>query len=183
MASSEAFDGKKVKRYSFADALRAEVHMHIADMVDLYDQDGKTMMQATCEEMHVRYDPGAEVDGQYPYGKQRALYQRWGELRRREDADYWVSRLVLKLNRENPDVAIITDVRHWNEFLLCDQTIKVECPEMIISEAEHISEMELAHAPWGQVVRAEKGNLTKLRKDGLEAVLKAVERGREKSIS
>lgn len=49
-------------------------------------------------------------------GKQRTLLQWWGtDYRRAQDENYWVSRLQETLEREQPEIALITDVRFPNE--------------------------------------------------------------------
>jgi hypothetical protein len=45
----------------------------------------------------------------------RELLQRIGMLRRIEDADYWVKKLLVQVHRASRDVVIITDVRFRNE--------------------------------------------------------------------
>lgn len=52
-----------------------------------------------------------------PYGKWGALLQWWGtDLRRKHFGEnYWVSKTIAQIVKENPDVALITDTRFPNE--------------------------------------------------------------------
>jgi hypothetical protein len=75
---------------------------------------------------HSVYDNHAATDIPYPIhfpewvkdedGKPRTLLQWWGtDYRRAQDPNYWVKRLQETLDRDNPEIALITDVRFRNE--------------------------------------------------------------------
>lgn len=91
-------------------------------------------------------------------GKQRALLQWWGDWRRSQDPLYWVERITEKILREQPEYAVVADVRLFREFGLCDFAIRVDPPGFEIADgAHHISELELDALPdsaWTAIIQA-----------------------------
>lgn len=138
-----------VKRYAFADALRDEVNSAVEERMRRGCSDPQAAMMLVCTWAGVPYDPAAVTDTGYPYGKQRALTQWWGsEYRRAQDPNYWVKRLKERIEREAPAVALISDVRFWNEFefiqLNAGYCVRVDRPGFEIADGKHhISEVGL----------------------------------------
>jgi len=104
--------GSEVRMYAYADALRAEVRKATNDAGGLRE---------LIKQGHSK-PGGLGQDGWMPEwvvaeeGKPRTLLQWWGtDYRRAQDPDYWVKRLMERLEREQPDIALITDVRFLNE--------------------------------------------------------------------
>lgn len=97
--------GCHARIYAYADALRAEVKRASAQM--------------GCAEnlINAMKDAGIMPDWVVPeLGKPRTLLQWWGtDYRRSKDPNYWVKRLQDTFDREQPEAALVTDVRFPNE--------------------------------------------------------------------
>jgi hypothetical protein len=95
----------RVRCYAYADALKAEVNRAISGA------GGQEQLISTWQES------GLMPTWVKPeLGKPRTLLQWWGtDYRRAKDPNYWVKRLQDTLHREQPDIALITDVRFPNE--------------------------------------------------------------------
>lgn len=92
---------RHARMYAFADALRAEVNhaVYRAGSIEKAIKHMRCPAWVICEQ-----------------GKPRTLLQWWGtDYRRAQDPNYWVKRMVETLQREQPEVAVITDVRFPNE--------------------------------------------------------------------
>jgi hypothetical protein len=92
--------------YAYADALRAEVKQEIK------------RFHGYVELLLVHYREHLALPDwvQSEEGKPRTLLQWWGtDYRRAQDPNYWVKRLQETLDRDNPEIALITDVRFRNE--------------------------------------------------------------------
>lgn len=104
-----------VRRYAFGDALKMEVTAAIEkaeSVVELFYQ----MDSQLPDWVQIEEDPDM-TDPLCPYGKYRTLLQWWGtEYRRAQDTNYWVKRMAELINAEQPQYALITDVRFKNEF-------------------------------------------------------------------
>ena len=160
-----------IKRYSFAQELKQEVNknaMGSGGMIKLFDNGLRAInfggyMQANGEILPlpewVQYDPDAPMDDpDCPYGKQRTLLQWWGgEFRRSVDPLYWIKKVEARIEKENPQIALLTDVRYPNEFEWCrkyGEVVKVVRPGTS-SPNEHASETALAHLQdweWSAVI-------------------------------
>jgi hypothetical protein len=152
------------RRYAFADALRRELDAAALDqwLQDGYDAEAWTPASGTahlCDWAKVAYEPGAE--------KQRALLQFWGMWKRQADPDYWVKRLYEQIEREQPQFALIADLRFFNERTLCDYTVRMDRPDFEISDgAHHVSERELDALPdymWTQLISARSAEEVRIR--------------------
>lgn len=105
--------------YAYADALRAEVKGAIkgAGSLELLVRRGcvgpyKNHVPDACPRECTPLAPWVKVEN----GKPRTLLQWWGtDYRRAQDQDYWVKRLQETLDRDNPEIALVTDVRFPNE--------------------------------------------------------------------
>lgn len=139
----------------------------------------------------VVFDENAPTDDPFsPLGKQRALLQWWGtEYRRSQDPDYWVKKLMKRIAEENPDVALIRDLRFPNEFEAirgsagyCVKVVRVGFQSDV---PEHSSEQALDFLPdleWDAIISAVDGNLAGLHSSALDcfALLWDVDRTRRK---
>lgn len=125
-----------IRKYGFADALKREVNeaaekaggmFNLFNLLQLRKLDGVPPLPSW-----VKYDPNPPMDDPMcPLGKQRDLLQWWGtEYRRKRNPYYWVQRLAETLDREKPQVALISDMRFPNEFQWVTSkdgyTVKVE---------------------------------------------------------
>jgi hypothetical protein len=135
----------------------------------------------------VQYELGADMtDPLCPYGKQRTLLQWWGtEYRRKQDDNYWVIRTAEAIQRDNPDVAIITDVRFPNEthFVKANggYTINVERQGYSDSLATaHTSERALASYPWDITLSIPEGQVDTLKREAVEVFDMVVGWGKQK---
>ena len=73
---------------------------------------------AVGQPLRISYDPAPDMsDPLCPYGKQRLLLQFWGcEYRRAQNPFYFIAKLQATLDKEKPQVALVTDLRFRNEF-------------------------------------------------------------------
>lgn len=103
--------------YAFADALRAEVAKVLKEsggLAELVQRgwfigDGGPRTLGNC-----KVTLPAWVKDEI--GKPRTLLQWWGtDYRRTQDANYWTDRLKDTLERDKPEMALVTDVRFPNE--------------------------------------------------------------------
>jgi hypothetical protein len=158
-----------IRRYAFAKELKQEVVKNAlgsGGMHRLFDDglriDGAGYMQTNGNVIAlpdwVQYESNPDMtDPDCPLGKQRSLLQWWGtEYRRNADPDYWVKKVAKHIAEDNPEIALITDVRFPNELQFCmeyGETIKVERrnPDGSLYAApgvtKHASEEALAWLP------------------------------------
>ena len=137
----------RIKPYSFAQALKHEVN-------DMAKNAGgmKNLFLSADFPAWVQYDPVAPMDDPYcPLGKQRALLQFWGVYRREQEADYWVKRVAEQIEKDAPEIALLSDLRFLNEFNWIKEygdCVRVDRPGL--PPATHVSETELADVPNNQ---------------------------------
>jgi hypothetical protein len=161
-----------IRRYAFADALKREVNQAAVEAGGMemlfkpnycFPQQGYVV---TLPEW-VKYDPNPDMtDSMCHLGKQRLLLQWWGtEYRRAVQKDYWVNRLAEQINNDDPQVALITDVRFSNEtqYVLANKgfTVRVDRPDL--PPAIHQSETALEDATDWSYVLDNSGSLEQLR--------------------
>lgn len=150
-----------IRRYAFGDELKIEVNreaQRFGSMWSLYQYLIRTFPTANLRYDH---DPDA-TDPLCPLGKQRSILQWWGtEYRRAQDRFYWVKKLVATIQRENPQFAIITDVRFDNELALVKSlgghTVKVTREGITATDLairQHVSETNLINAEWDYEITA-----------------------------
>lgn len=144
----------RARLYAYADALRAEVKRAVREA------GGQEQLIANM------LCPDWVVPEQ---GKPRALLQWWGtDYRRAEDTNYWVKRLQETLEREQPEIALITDVRFPNEADAIHaaggvlvKVVRTTKPDVLVRP--HPSENALDGYPrWDCIISA--ANLPELRK-------------------
>lgn len=167
-----------VRRYAFADELKREVNQAVdafpagqRDIGLLWDENYHLVREDGVwvqlkDYPWVQYEPDADMsDPLCPYGKQRTLLQWWGtEFRRNVNPQYWVSKLAKRLEKENPEIALLTDMRFKNEMEFVKQygeTVRVDRANLPpLSNASHPSEVELSVIPDEEWTRVLENNST-----------------------
>lgn len=173
-----------IRTYSFAGELKREVNecaMKSGGMIKLFDpglfiggflqENGNILPLPEW----VQYDPNPDMtDPLCPYGKQRTLLQWWGtEYRRSINPDYWVKALVKRIADDQPEIALITDVRFPNEVQFIQrygEVIKVDRPSLPFlrgAAGVHASELALANFDGWDAVIKNDGDLETLRERAL----------------
>jgi hypothetical protein len=151
-AYSDKYD---IRKYAFADSLKEEIKGREVELClrygirVLYNEDG------TLAE------------------KQSPLLQYWGtDFRRGQDPHYWVKKLAYKLDLENPQIALISDVRFRSEAAwIIDRggyIIRVERANYVdlSRSAIHISEVDMdLFTDWFVKVTCGDGEVEQLKKD------------------
>lgn len=150
-----------IRQYSFATELRGEVEQARWAMNSVSRFIPGDGYAAVCNAFGVPFDAVAPKSPEYPYGKQRALLQYWGVMRRNQDRDYWVRKVDALIEYEAPEVALISDVRFLNELEYVDHVgfpIRLDRPGYKPETgADHISETELDSVPrdnWFRIIEA-----------------------------
>lgn len=86
----------------------------------------------------------------------RLLLQCFGtEYRRAQNLNYWVEKAMAQVNKDNPQVAIFTDMRFENEAREMDVQINLVRPNFSNGVPSHSSEEELTSFPYPFTVVAE----------------------------
>lgn len=102
---------------SFGKALRYEIHDAMSLAMQKFRMSPHEALQFLCEKAGVQYDPFAPKDELNPWGKQRKLQQFWGtEYRRKQCPSYWVDKVVDEIQRKQPEIVLLDDLRFPNEF-------------------------------------------------------------------
>jgi hypothetical protein len=176
----------KIKRYGFADELKREVNeaaLKSGGMRNLFSDglrgEGCGFLQTNGNVIPlpewVQPDPNAPMDDPFcPLGKERLLLQWWGgEFRRGADPDYWIKKVAQHISEDNPEVALISDVRYLNEVRFVQkygEAIKVDrpgLPSLHGAAGVHASELALADfQDWDDVI-VNDANLETLRERAL----------------
>jgi len=167
-----------IRRYAFADALKREVNaeaIRAGGMLNLLTLASRRFV--LCDGYYkdfpdwVVYDPYAPMDDPMcPLGKQRTLLQWWGaEYRRAQDPNYWVKRLAESIAKDNPKVALITDLRFPNEMQFVREqdgyTVRVDRPDL--PPATHISETALEDSTDWDYILDNSSSLEQLKEGSL----------------
>jgi hypothetical protein len=165
------YNGFDIRKYSFADALCAEVTAAMLSAggmdklfkTDLFVQKNGnfvTLPQWVLD----GYEVNPEVNELYPFGKQRTLLQWWGtEYRRSIDPNYWVKQLAERIEKENPAYALIADMRFPNEMAYVKQhgfAVLVDRPGL--PPSTHASETALDNVEGWDYILDNSGSLEKL---------------------
>ncbi len=167
-----------IRSYAFADALRKEVHescveewknVHPNDYV--FDADPIDVVSVVCSKLGLPVDRNAVREPGYCFTKQRELYQWWGtEYRRKQNPFYWVNALRKTIEKEDPQIALISDIRFRNEISYIHSfegyTVKVDRENyketLSSSQSSHLSETELDNVPlkiWDYEMVTQNGDL------------------------
>ena len=149
-----------IKRYAFAQELKREVvecALKSGGMLNLFSDglrdEGCGYLQENGNIIAlpdwVQFDPNPPMDDpDCPLGKQRTLLQWWGtEYRRNVNPDYWVSRVAARIAKEQPEIALISDMRFHNEVAFCQKygnAIRIDRPSATTVNP-HTSELVLAN--------------------------------------
>jgi hypothetical protein len=117
--------GKEVRLYAYADSLRAEVTraINVAGGLQDFIEKGQISVTPFCVDSQCLGDCGLPAKPtplpdwvKADAGKPRTLLQWWGtDYRRAQDPNYWVKQFEERLKKDNPDIALLTDVRFPNE--------------------------------------------------------------------
>jgi hypothetical protein len=160
--------------FSFATALRDEIHGAVLDLIEKTGVTPQLALQELCSKFGVTYDENAKVDKLNPWGKQRALQQYWGtEYRRAQDPQYWVKKLHTSIADSCVDIALIDDMRFPNEYAWADTngyTVKVERRDFAGLEGDaamHSSETSLDGYDFDYYISAGADGLAELRAQAL----------------
>lgn len=151
-----------IRRYAFGDELKREVNE-----LDQFEW---------CMRFGIPYDSNPDMTDpmcQTKHGKQRALLQWYGtEYRRAKQPFYWVNKVKQRIEQDQPQVALISDVRFLNEyfFLVANKgcTVRVvrtgyDADPLMTA---HISERELDKVQFNYEVHAE--DLYELKRSAIE---------------
>ena len=160
----EAFkDRYDIRHYSFGNELKKEVNG-----LDQFEW---------CLKLGVQYDINPPMNDplcQTRHGKQGPLLQKYGtEYRRAQDNFYWVKKLRAMLEAEQPQIALISDVRFPNEMMFCKAfggfTVKVSRYGYtdLSRDPNHISETALDNAKFDYEIQVLDGELDQLKKDAV----------------
>jgi hypothetical protein len=193
-----------IRVYSFAAELKREVNenaMKSGGMIKLfypglYDEMGGFLQEngnILPLPAWVQYDPDPPMDDPLcPYGKQRTLLQWWGtEYRRNVNPDYWVNKVAKRIADEKPEIALITDVRFFNEVSFCRKygsVVKVDRPSLLPlhgAAGVHASELALANFDGWDDIIINDADLTTLRARALfsfDMLMSAVPSARPTSV-
>lgn len=155
-----------IRAYSFARALKEEVNKaaeaaggmrFLFEPMEFIQENGNPVVLPDW----VTFDPNPPMDDPYcPLGKQRTLLQWWGtEFRRSINPNYWVDRTAEIIAKEQPEAALITDVRFSNELDFIRKhgaAIRVDRPGLEPLAMAHTSESALANKEdweWDMVLK------------------------------
>lgn len=177
-------DNYDIRRYGLGDALKREVNETAEKAGGMFALFTRLAQQGVLPSW-VKYDPDADMtDPVSPLGKQRTLLQWWGtELRRAQDSFYWVKKLRDTLRREKPQIALVADLRFFNEMQWVKSesglTVRLEREGFVdISTSGHQSECELdAHGKlYDYTITASDGDVDEVRRCALWAFDHIIER-------
>lgn len=153
-----------MRRYAFADELKKEV-----EGIDQFSY---------CLEHGLHYDIAPDRSDplcEGVHGKQRAVLQHYGVAKRQITPFYWVLKVKDAIERDRPQVALITDLRFNSEYLFVKATkgytVKVTrlgYRGLVGLEAAHISETELANRQFDYEINVMEGDLDQLTADAVE---------------
>lgn len=162
--TTERYD---IRKYGFADALKIEVTnlaRKAGGMEKLFAPDycfPKKGYVVTLPEW-VTYDPNPDMsDPLCPLGKQRKLLQWYGsDYRRADDDTYWIRQLEQTIELENPQIAILSDLRFPNEMawtLQYGEAVRVD--RAGLPPSTHLSETALEDSTDWSIILENSGSL------------------------
>lgn len=175
-----------IQKYGFGDALKREVNEAVAaagSWGSLFHRAHLVGFPLTATSFMplpswVVCDPAPPMDDPLcPFGKQRTLLQFWGtEYRRAQAPDYWVKKTMAKIAEDNPEVALICDVRFPNEVegirAAGGYVVRVDRVGFVSDVPEHYSEKALdglSELDWDYVIKAPDGQIEVLREEAVNA--------------
>lgn len=161
----EAFGCRyNVVRFSFARTLKREVNGLATAMPD--------GMRGLCKLLGCEYDPKPDMsDPECPLGKQRALLQTYGALRRTSNPEYLLGQLREFMGRGGRSAfVLVTDLRFKKEaefVKLFGYTVKVSRPNFYTPDSDNSLETDLHDWPFDFEISAPSGDLKSLRKQAI----------------
>lgn len=172
-----------IRRYAFADELKREFTAEVERISQ--QENASTIVAVRYLERwaEVQHDENMAMDDPLcPYGKPRYLLQWWGGDYRREGAKgntpdefYWVRKLRNRIRDEQPQFALISDLRYKNEAAfvksesLDNRTVRVERHGFDMGQGSgHASETELDDYGYDAEILVEDGNKEELKRDVIE---------------
>lgn len=142
-----------IRRYAFGDELKVEVFDFLQSFrftteklrdLDFYNE---TDLPRPYLKIYSREHKLVWVN--FNKTELRLLLQGWGtEFRREQDPNYWVKKAMAQVNKDNPQVAIFTDMRFENEAREMDVQINLVRPNFSNGVPSHRSEEELTSFPY-----------------------------------
>jgi hypothetical protein len=182
----ETYKGRfDIRRYAFADELKLEYTSALKKHID----DGLSIGQAfnVLESWAgVPHDDNMAMnDPLCPYGKSRTLTQFWGGDYRRKglvagkqvntpDEFYWVRKLRDRIRSEQPQIALISDLRYKNEAAMVksesqdNRTVRIDRQGFDLGlGSDHVSETELDDYGYDYEAIVQDGDLDELKRDGV----------------
>lgn len=156
-----------IRKYGFADCLKREVTnlaRKAGGMEKLFAPAycfPKKGYVVTLPEW-VTYDPNPDMsDPLCPLGKQRKLLQWYGsDYRRADDDTYWIRQLEQTIELENPQIAILSDLRFPNEMawtLQYGEAVRVD--RAGLPPSTHLSETALEDSTDWSIILENSGSL------------------------
>jgi hypothetical protein len=172
-------DKYDVRRFAFADSLKREVAQTAGacgGFPQLLEWLNREVMPLP---KWVVVDPNPDMtDPMCPTGKHRTILQWWGtEYRRNADPYYWVKQMEKTIKIDNPQFAIISDMRFKNEFYWVKSfkndgwTIKVTRTNFEDQnvKADHPSEIDLDGVEFDINIDCLDGDLPDLKRSAVAA--------------
>jgi hypothetical protein len=158
----KTFSGQyDVRAYSFAAALKREVEEIGASTIAF--------------RYGIPLDPNPPMDDPFcPNGKHSRVLQFHGEYRRAQDAHYWIRKVREQIELESPQFALISDMRHKNEFLFVKSfkgtTVRVTRRGFVDLSRDpyHISEVDLDGVQFHYDITVGDGEVEQLKADAEE---------------
>jgi hypothetical protein len=170
-------DTLDIKRYAFADALKTELYSVLMSPLDSYWETVRDVNYLALPHPRVVFCSD-EDKIEWVEGNKKALgslLQRYGtEYRRARDSFYWINALRGRIYRDQPKVALITDLRFPNEvqFVQACKGYTVKCvrdgfvnPER---PADHPSETALDTLVYDYEIHATTHGIAQLRQDACD---------------
>jgi hypothetical protein len=150
-----------IRRYSFADGIKREL-------------EGLNQFEI-CWRNGIKFDSDPDMtDPLCPKGKQSALLQYWGQMKREEDPFYWVNKLRASIAADQPQIALISDMRALNELLYVKSmrgyTVKVTRQGFVdlSRDPNHVSETALDRVEFDYEISVLEGQVEQLKLDACE---------------
>lgn len=185
----ETYKGRfDIRRYAFADELKLEVNNAIQKHID----DGLSVGQAfnVMESWAgIKHDDNMVMnDPLCSYGKSRTLLQFWGEDYRRRgmvagkqvntpDEFYWVRKMRDRIREEQPQIALISDMRFKNEAAMVksesqdNRTVRIDRQGFNLGlGSDHASETELDDYGYDFEILVSDGDIDELKRDGVHVM-------------
>lgn len=159
---AERSDRYDIRKYAFADELKKEVNE-----LEQFEE---------CFSRAIKYDGNPDMTDpmcQTRHGKQVHLLQFWGQHRRSMDKFYWVKKVAAQIVADQPQVAIISDLRYKSEFYWVKSmkgfTVRVSRQGFVdlTRDPKHVSEIELDEVKWDVEINVLDGELEQLKKDAV----------------